>query len=161
MPVVLGLAESVSIQSVSLTLQIFTATRHARTAGSKLKREFFTGAMLGLASAVLSRWWRFLAAQFARGVVFWRALPAALTTAAMVGMAMPNLLRMFRRNPQVAAGPIALASADMMTLVYSAWLGGSLESIPLSPGHWPGGPRLAPRCQLAKFPRPMAGGNGG
>ena len=40
-----------------------------------------------------------------------------VTFAAVVGMAIPNLLRLFRRDPQVAAGPIALAAADMVTLL--------------------------------------------
>jgi magnesium transporter len=35
----------------------------------------------------------------------------------VIGVAMPNLLRFFHRDPQVAAGPIALACADMMTLL--------------------------------------------
>jgi magnesium transporter len=30
---------------------------------------------------------------------------------------MPYLLRLIRRDPQVAAGPIALAAADMLTLL--------------------------------------------
>ena len=32
-------------------------------------------------------------------------------------VAMPYLLRLLRRDPQVAAGPIALAAADMLTLL--------------------------------------------
>jgi magnesium transporter len=30
---------------------------------------------------------------------------------------MPNLLRLFAREPQVASGPVALAATDMVTLV--------------------------------------------
>jgi magnesium transporter len=37
--------------------------------------------------------------------------------AAVIGVAMPNLLRLFAREPQVAAGPVALAATDMVTLV--------------------------------------------
>jgi magnesium transporter len=37
--------------------------------------------------------------------------------AAVLGLAMPYLLWMLRRNPQVAAGPVALASADAVTLL--------------------------------------------
>ena len=32
---------------------------------------------------------------------------------------MPYLLRILKRDPQVAAGPIALASSDMLTLLVS------------------------------------------
>ena len=48
-PVVLGLAESVSIQSVSLGLQILHGQPPSlATFGKKLKRELFTGVLLGL-----------------------------------------------------------------------------------------------------------------
>jgi magnesium transporter len=37
--------------------------------------------------------------------------------AAVMGLALPHLLRMLRRDPQVAAGPIAVASANMVSLL--------------------------------------------
>ena len=37
--------------------------------------------------------------------------------AAAMGVAMPILLRLLRGDPQVAAGPIALAVSDMITLL--------------------------------------------
>jgi magnesium transporter len=38
-------------------------------------------------------------------------------SAAVVGMALPNILRFFQREPHVAAGPIALAFTDIVTLL--------------------------------------------
>jgi magnesium transporter len=35
----------------------------------------------------------------------------------VIGAAIPNLLHLLERDPQVAAGPVALASADMVTLL--------------------------------------------
>lgn len=118
-PVVLALAESVAIQSVSIALQrlhgrppslggILRAVRH----------ESLTGILLGAASA----------AAVALVALAWlgqRAVAAALlggitggvVCAAAIGVAMPNLLRLFAREPQVAAGPVALAATDMVTLV--------------------------------------------
>lgn len=118
-PVVLALAESVAIQSVSIALQrlhgrppslggILRAVRH----------ESLTGMLLGAASA----------AAVALVALAWlgqRAVAAALlggitggvVCAAAIGVAMPNLLRLFAREPQVAAGPVALAATDMVTLV--------------------------------------------
>ena len=40
-----------------------------------------------------------------------------MTCAAVVGMALPNILRYFRRAPHVAAGPVALAFTDIVTLL--------------------------------------------
>jgi magnesium transporter len=37
--------------------------------------------------------------------------------AAVFDQTMPNLLRILKRDPRVAAGPIALAASDMLTLL--------------------------------------------
>jgi magnesium transporter len=46
--------------------------------------------------------------------------------AAVVGLTMPYLLRILKRDPQVTAGPIALATSDMLTLLlyfnFARWL---------------------------------------
>jgi magnesium transporter len=118
-PVVLALAESVSIQSVSLSLQ--SMRRRAPTIGSILKRlrtEAFTGILLGIASGaavalVAAAWlgdWR-VAACLLGGIA------GSVTCAASIGISMPGLIRLFAREPQVAAGPIALAAADLTTLL--------------------------------------------
>jgi hypothetical protein len=44
-------------------------------------------------------------------------IAAGVAGAAVVGIAMPNLLHLLRRDPQVAAGPIALAVSDVLTLL--------------------------------------------
>lgn len=44
-------------------------------------------------------------------------IAAGVTASAAIGLALPFLLRIARRNPQLASGPIALAAADMVTLL--------------------------------------------
>jgi magnesium transporter len=118
-PVVLALAESVSIQSLTIALSLLHGPRPtlASLAG-KLKRELFTGVYLGGASGLL----------VALVAVVWLGhAPLALclvigiaggvTAASLIGVAMPTLLRMLKRDPEVAAGPIALATTDMATLL--------------------------------------------
>lgn len=118
-PVVLALAESVAIQSVSLTLQ----SLHHRRPGwptllTKMWIEAQTGLMLGLAcglvvSLVAIVWLGqpLVAASLLGGIA------GGVTTAALIGVAMPNLMRMLNREPQVASGPVALALTDMITLL--------------------------------------------
>lgn len=118
-PVVLALAESVSIQSVSLSLQMLhnrqpTLTGLARS----LRVESITGILLGAASAIVVAvvaflWLRdtMLVACLLGGIV------GGVACAALIGVAMPNVLRLFNREPQVAAGPVALAATDMATLM--------------------------------------------
>ncbi|MGE5194156.1 MAG: magnesium transporter [Deltaproteobacteria bacterium] len=119
-PVVLALAESVAIQSVSLALQLLHGERP--TLGVlriKLRRELQTGILLGaacgLAVAVVSLLWLRqprVAACLVAGI------GGGVACAALIGAAIPNLLRLLRRDPQVAAGPVALAGADMFTLFF-------------------------------------------
>ena len=115
-PVVLALAESVCIQSVSLALQSQRPTW--RSLLNRLSSELFTGLMLGLACGTLVAiaaliWMR----QFSVSLCVLGGIGGGVTAAAVIGLAMPNVLRLLRRDPHVAAGPIALALADMATLL--------------------------------------------
>ena len=53
-------------------------------------------------------------------------IAGGVALAAVVGLTMPYLLRILKRDPQVAAGPIALAASDMLTLLlyfnFARWL---------------------------------------
>jgi magnesium transporter len=129
-PVVLALAESVSVQSVSLALYVLRGKQPTvRDALSRMRSEALAGLLLGAASAsavglVAFAWLRqgrFVLCLF--GGIF-----GGVAAAALIGAAIPNLLRLIRRDPQVAAGPIALAMSDLLTLlVYfslARWLTG-------------------------------------
>jgi len=117
-PVVLALAESVAIQSVSLSLQML----HGRqpTLGGilrALRAESLTGLLLGAASGAAVA----LAAWLWLGDVrlVWclvGGIGGGVACAALIGVAIPSILRLFDREPQVAAGPIALATTDLVTL---------------------------------------------
>ena len=45
------------------------------------------------------------------------AVSGGMLVAAVVGMVLPNLLRLLKLDPRFAAGPMALAAADMLTLL--------------------------------------------
>jgi magnesium transporter len=118
-PLVLALASSVTAQSVSLALQTLRGQRATwATMLPRVKFELATGFMLGVACGLIA----------AAVVFFWKRDPTAALSllgaivgsaacAAALGLAMPYLFRILKRNPQVAAGPIALASADAVTLL--------------------------------------------
>jgi magnesium transporter len=118
-PVVLALAESVGIQSVSLALETLRGRPPSwASLLPRLGRELLTGLFLGGASAL---------ALMAVALVWlgqWRVAGCLLSgigggvaCAAVLGLAVPNLLRLLRLDPRVAAGPVALAFADMATLL--------------------------------------------
>jgi magnesium transporter len=118
-PVVLALAESVAIQSVTLALEAF------RDSGPswgelfrRLRPEATTGVLLGLAVGVMvggiAAVWQGLAVLF---FIVLGGIAIGVTGAAIAGMAVPHLLRLLKRDPQVAAGPIALTCADVVALL--------------------------------------------
>ena len=117
--VVLNLAESVSSQSVSLALQMLHGQRPTwRSVVGRIRRELATGLFLGLASgavvSLISLAWlgdRRVALCLIGGIT------GGVTGAAALGLALPMLLHLFRLEPRVAAGPIALAGADVLTIV--------------------------------------------
>jgi magnesium transporter len=118
-PVVLNLAESVSTQSVSLALERLHGERPTvRLICSRLQSEILTGLLLGMASGgaigLTALIWL---GQFRVLLVLLGGIAGGVACSAVVGAAMPILVRLFRRDPRVAAGPIALASADVITLL--------------------------------------------
>jgi magnesium transporter len=105
---VTGMAEGVAIQSVSLALQ----TMHGRrptwgVLGRKVGRDV-------LVVGVVAYGWKGSATA---GLSLFIGIAGGVTASAAVGLSLPFLLRMARRDPQVASGPIALAAADLVTLL--------------------------------------------
>lgn len=118
-PVVLALAESVSIQSLSLSLQLL----HGKPPSwlvifQKLHREFNVGLLLGgisgLVVGLVALLWLH---QMLLAVCIFGGIAAGAVGAALLGALIPNLLRRLRLDPQVAAGPVVLAMTDVITLV--------------------------------------------
>ena len=113
-PVVLALAESVAIQSVGLSLAAAGRRGFWRTLGG----EAAAGALLGLAcgAAVGLAALAWLGSGPVVGCVL-GGVAGGVTCAAALGTAVPLALRRVHREPQVAAGPVALALTDVATLL--------------------------------------------
>jgi len=117
-PVVLTLAESVSIQSVSLALQSLHGQPTWGDLGRKVFKELGVGLMLGagcgLLVGLIALVWK---GKAMAGLSLFLGIGGGMTGAAGVGLALPYLLKLFRRDPQVASGPVALAASDMLALM--------------------------------------------
>lgn len=118
-PVVLGLAESVAMQSVTLTVgRIHTNSSGSGSWYRQALSESATGVLLGLGAsltvaAVATIWLNDLEVT----AVLFLALLLGVTISAVVGFAVPTLLHRLKWSPQVAAGPVSLAVADILTLL--------------------------------------------
>ena len=124
---VLGLNESVSMQSMTVTIQAL------RSAGvtwkwftKALRREVVTAALLGLscglvAAVIVWLWRNDLRGSFAIG----GSIALSLITACLFGLSVPSFLHWLKLDPKIAAGPVTLALADFFALVFyftTAWL---------------------------------------
>jgi magnesium transporter len=118
-PVVLNLAESVSSQSVSLTLQaLHGGSPTWRSLLQKLRRELVTGFLLGVgAGAVVGLVGLVWLGQARVAACLLGGITGGVTGAALLGITMPIVLRLLRLEPRVAAGPLALAGADVITIL--------------------------------------------
>lgn len=111
-PVVLTLAESVGIQSVTLTLQAL----HQR--GRRVKRDIATALLLGAGCAAVVA---VVVKIFGQPMGIAGAVAAtiflSMALAALIGIALPSLVGRTRRDPRIASGPIVLATVDFIALI--------------------------------------------
>lgn len=128
MTLVLGLAESVSIQSMTVAIQ---SLRGMKPSWSwylgVFRREAGTAVLLGSACGLLVggivEVWR--GAGLA-AVAIGASVALALGAACFFGITVPTLLHGLRLDPKIAAGPVTLALTDITTLLsylgVAAWL---------------------------------------
>jgi magnesium transporter len=72
------------------------------------------GAATGLLVATLAALWQTIPILF---LILLGGIAVGVTGGAVCGLAIPYILHLMSRDPQVAAGPIALASADVIVLL--------------------------------------------
>ena len=113
-PVVLGLAESVAIQSVSIALQEHDRKRKLT---DEFLRELLIGLSLGFCSAltVALVGWLWQGNVFV-GISLGISILLSVCSSALIGISFPQLLHWIGRDPKVAAGPVALVCADVIAL---------------------------------------------
>ncbi|MBI4567115.1 MAG: magnesium transporter [Planctomycetes bacterium] len=116
MALVLGLAESVSMQSMTVAIQALRATRPTlRWYLAALRREVLTafclGAACGALVALVARVFFDQGAAAAR--VLGPAIGLSLLLACFLGLSVPWLLHALKLDPKIAAGPVTLAATDI------------------------------------------------
>jgi magnesium transporter len=124
---VLGLTESVSTQSMSVTIQALRSVRlNGHWFAAAFRRELATALFLGLAcgGVVAVIVWLWQSDARAAGVIG-GSIALSLVTACLFGLGVPSLLHHLKLDPKIAAGPVTLALADFFALVFyftSAWI---------------------------------------
>lgn len=117
---VLGLGESVSIQSVAVTIQVLRAVEPSfswyakafvREAGTALLLGGACGGLVGLIAWI----WRGTGVE---GLVIGSSIFLSLCMACFLGLTVPTVLHALKLDPKVAAGPVTLALTDIFTLLF-------------------------------------------
>jgi magnesium transporter len=120
LPLVLGLGESVSIQSMALAIQALRVSRPTlRWYLNALRIEAATAACLGIASGgVVSVVVLLLRHDGHAALAIGGSVLLSLLTACILGLSIPSLLHALKLDPKIAAGPVTLAISDLATLLY-------------------------------------------
>jgi magnesium transporter len=124
-PIVLALGESVSMQALTLTLQNMADGPIVwRRLFAALWKEFKTATLLGIGCAAVVGLvvvgWR---GQYAVAGSIFASIAISMIIACLLGVAIPSGLRVLKADPRIAAGPVVLAAADVVTLVLYFGLG--------------------------------------
>jgi magnesium transporter len=117
---ILGLGESVSSQSMTVTIQALRVAQPTlRWYWRALRREAGTALLLGVSCGLVV------------GLIVWlwrgAGMPAfvigssvllSLCASCLAGLSVPAMLHALKLDPKIAAGPLTLALADIFTLVF-------------------------------------------
>ncbi len=117
-PLVLTLSESISVQSMTLSLRFLHLRRiHFRAVLKRSFLEIRASFLLGLTSAALVALFYFTWNDEPRPM-FGISISVAITMgiSALFGATFPIILRIFKLDPKVAAGPVVLMIVDIMTI---------------------------------------------
>src|SRR5438067_4438974 len=122
---VLALNESVSMQSMSVTIHALRSVSVTRRwLATAFRRELMTSILLGAACGLVVGWvvwlWR---NNGAAAFVIGGSIALSLVTACGFGLGVASLLHRFRLDPKIAAGPITLGLGDFFGLViyFTSW----------------------------------------
>jgi len=116
---VLGLSESVSAQSVTVTVETLRGRTPSRVWFLRaIRKEALSALMLGGACGLavgLTAWlWR---GQAAAAAVIGGSIAVSMVVACLIGLSVPTALHRLKLDPKIAAGPVSLALADLCTLL--------------------------------------------
>jgi len=116
---VLGLSESVSAQSVTVTVETLRGRTPDRVwLARALRKEFGTALMLGgtCGAAVGLVAWLWRGSPIVAAVIG-GSIALSMLMACLIGLTVPTVLHRFKLDPRIAAGPVSLALADVFTLL--------------------------------------------
>jgi magnesium transporter len=116
---VLGLGESVCVQSLTVSIQaLHQKDVTFATYLQRLRRETGSALLLGFASGLIVGIFILLwKSQPVAAAVIGSSICLSIMAACVIGLTVPTLLHGLRLDPKLASGPLALALADICTIL--------------------------------------------
>ena len=124
-PLVLTLAESIAMQSMTLVLQFLHGPGvHWRRVGRRARVDLLTAVLMAITSGVIIAlvsllWGGGAGAAAVLGV----SISLSMCAAATFGLLIPVLLHALKLDPKLAGGPVVLTLADVVTTIVYLGLG--------------------------------------
>ncbi|MCC5831884.1 MAG: magnesium transporter [Chlamydiales bacterium] len=117
-PLVLGLGESIGIQSMTLSLRFLHIRKiHWRQVWRRILVEGRSSFLLGLTSAVIITFFYFAwSLEIMPVIAISSSIVLVMITAGLFGAIFPIVLHALRLDPKVAAGPVVLMMSDIFTI---------------------------------------------
>lgn len=119
-PVVLALAESVSMQSMTITIHSLHGARFnwgnlLRSLWAEARAAVLLGLGSGASVGAIAWLWKGSAPV---ALAIGGSIALSMVTACLLGVLLPTAVRAMRGDPRIAAGPVVLATADLATLLF-------------------------------------------
>jgi magnesium transporter len=116
---VLGLGESVSMQTLTVTIQALqslepTVAWYLRSFWKEFRSASLVGIACGVVVGAIILAWK---GDLPAALVIGSAIAGAVLLASLLGLTLPSLLHALRLDLRIAAGPVTLALADISTLL--------------------------------------------
>lgn len=116
---VLGLSESVSAQSVTVTVETLRGRQpnwpwYLRAIRKEALSALMLGGVCGLVVGLTAWIWR---GHAGTALVIGGSIAASMVLASLIGLSVPAILHRLKLDPKIAAGPVSLALADLCTLL--------------------------------------------
>lgn len=117
---VLSLGESISIQSMTITMQYLHINKpswkkYRKAVQRELINSFLLGIVSGIIVGIVSWLWK---DQILPSVVIGLGILLSMIVASLLGLSIPTFLHAIKKDPKIAAGPITLALVDVCTLFF-------------------------------------------
>jgi magnesium transporter len=116
---VLGLSESMSIQSMTVTIQILHSTQpslkwYLRSLFRELSAALLIGLSCGIIITILIFIWKH---SLLHGAIIGGSIVFTQIVATAIGLSIPTLLHALKLDPKIAAGPITLGITDISAIL--------------------------------------------